>query len=431
MDRAAKRRGARGRLNNLTSPTRRRRISGRLAALLLALACLAGCQQIREGLGGGARPRTLADVPAVRLAFRFEPDADASRLPSSYTNEETETPLDTIKADFDARRGEEALLRTVVSPNGQVALALYATAETAEGDFRMDLYSAQGQFLRNVLPPELVGTFPQWVSWSPDGSRIAFVGIRSASAQPAPTPPVDPVATPGVEPGAPVEGALPTPTVAPFIAPVPVFGTEQIYVCDRDGHQLKPLTTRDGLIYFNPSWAPDGHALSALACKPEEWDARRAEDKTAAGRPRLIDLEGRERLLSDRLADAAPSWSPDSTKIAVAFETDVSIFDAAGEGATGANIPLREPLLKASARYDEERLAKKSDGQAPGAVEGGGAADAAPLSFNPIVRLEWAQPETLYLRTAFVRLYKGGELVTNYARWHALHLSPQAVVLGG
>lgn len=391
------------------------------------------------------RPRTMRDVPAERLAFRFEPDIDANNLPASFNADETEEPLASVKSDFETRRKDEALMRTVVSPDGQRALALYATADTAEGDYRIDMYSAEGQFLRNVLPVDLTGTFPQWVAWSGDSQRVAFIGVRNATPTPTPTP-LDEFVPPVADAPPPVEGA-PTPaaSVAPIIAPVQTFSTEQIYVCDRDGYNIRPLTTRDGLIYFQFEWAPDNHAVAALACKPGEWDARRSENKTPAGRPRLIDLEGRERLLSDQLADAAPVWSPDSSKVAAAFDTSVVIYDATGDAPTGASIPLGEPLLASSARYDSEKLSKSTEANQAGGGDGGvgqkqGAAspsptttpatNAAPLSFNPIVRLEWLQPETLLLRTEFLRLYKGGEFIHNYPRWHILHLSPQAIVLG-
>ncbi|MGH9901851.1 MAG: hypothetical protein ACRD68_08585 [Pyrinomonadaceae bacterium] len=407
--------------------------------LLLALAACAlagaaaGCKQVAETVS--VRPRALRDVPAARLAFRFEPDVNASGLPDAFDGEEADGPLAPIKNDFETRRKEEALLRTVVSPDGQRALALYATADTPEGDFRMDLYSSEGAFLRNILPQDLSGTFPQTVAWSPSGQQIAFIGIKNAAPQPTPSASdlAPPSAAPPVDPGT----AGPAPTVAPIIPPVPTFSTEQVYLSDRDGFGIKPLTTRDGLIYFHLAWAPDNHALAALACKPEEWDARRKEDKRPAGRPRLIDLEGRERLLADRMAEAAPVWSPDASKVATAFETDLAIYDAAGDAPTGAVIPLREPLLAASAQYDAQKLTKQTDtvkanaGGAP-ATESAPAPAAAgdtPLSFNPVVHLEWQQPETLFARTAFLRLYKSGELIRNYPRWHAVHLSPQAALV--
>ena len=390
----------------------RRRVGRRAGALALAACLLASgaCQKIRETVGGGG-PRALAEVPAAGLAFRFEPDADVSALTAALEPPETEELHPAVKADFDSRRTDDALLRTVVAPDGQRVLALYGTPESAENDFRLDLYSAGGEFLRNVLPPELTGTLPRWAAWSPDGRHIAFLGIKNPSAQPAPTP--SPAAEAAAEP--PAEGA-PTPaaTVAPIIAPVAVFNTEQIYVCDRDGYNLRPLTTRDGLIYFNALWSPDGQSLAALACTPAEWDARRAEDKEASGRPRLVDLGGRERLLSDQIADAPPEWSPDGSKVAAAFDKSVVIYDAAGDKPTAASLPLAEPLLAASARYDETQL--KTPPSDP------------PLSLNPVVRLRWLRPETLYAQTGFVRVYKTAP-VAKYLRWHAVHLSPQAAVL--
>src|SRR5207245_6283713 len=124
-----------------------------------------------------------------------------------------------------------------------------------------------------------------------------------------------------------------------------VFNTEQIYLCNRDGYDLKPLTTREGLIYFALGWAPDNHALVALACKESEWDAREKEFKTPAGRPRLITLDGQERLLDDALPEAPPAGSPDSAKFPPAFAFDLGTYDAAGKRPTQSAIALRGRCL--------------------------------------------------------------------------------------
>ena len=50
-----------------------------------------------------------------------------------------------------------------------------------------------------------------------------------------------------------------------------------------------------------------------------------------------------------------------------------------------------------------------------------------PVSFNPIVRLEWPAPEKLYLETAYVSVRS--ELIKTLSRWHLVTLSPQAAVL--
>ena len=81
------------------------------------------------------------------------------------------------------------------------------------------------------------------------------------------------------------------------------------------------------------AWAPDSHSLAALACLEREWSAREADGlgQIPAGRPRVIQLNGQERLLDDRLSDAGLAWSPDSSKIAAAYDYDVKLYDAAGE----------------------------------------------------------------------------------------------------
>ncbi|HEX8652033.1 MAG TPA: hypothetical protein VF708_14425 [Pyrinomonadaceae bacterium] len=379
-----------------------------LVFTLLALTCAVavGCRQ--PWGKKSVRPRSLRDVPAERLAYRF--DADTNAPPA--TGQDPNDRLQSVQNDFDTRRKDDALVRTVLSPDRQRALALYETGDVQPGEFRIDLYGVEGNFLRNVTPPELSGAFAPTVSWSPDGSAIAFIGRKSIiSATPTPTPPED---APQEEPSPPEPGA----SVAPLFAPVPVFGTEQIYVCNRDGYELKPLTTREGLIYFYFVWAPDSHAVASLACREDEWETRDAAHLVPAGRPRLIEASGQERLLDDALAAAPPVWSPDSSKVATAFETSVGIYDAITSQPTAARIQLREPLLVASAAYDEKKLGAKNK------------REGTPVSFNPVVRLEWLLPETLFIQTGFVRKYPS-ETVTNFMRWHALHLSPQAALLSG
>jgi hypothetical protein len=224
---------------------------------------------------------------------------------------------------------------------------------------------------------------------------------------------------------------LPSPSIAPLFAPLATFDTEQVYLCNSDGYDLKPLTTRQGLIYFALSWAPDGHALAALACKEAEWETREKEFKTPAGRPRLISIDGEERLLDDALAEVPLVWSPDSSKVATSFGVDVGIYDAAGKVPTQARIVLRDRLLNASAAFDEKsKPAKKPTPETANKNSGDqtpASATTVPVSFNPVVRLEWPAPEKLYLETAYVSVRS--ELIKTFARWHLVTLSPQAAVL--
>jgi hypothetical protein len=398
----------------------------RLAALVILLALVwAACSSNSDPQR--VRPRQLRDVPAQRLAYTVRADTEA---PPEINQEEASTkPLPAIQQDFDARRKDDALLRTVTSPDGQRALALYGTIDEPGPTFHIDLYAADGKFLRNLSPPDLAGVFADSVLWSSDGGLIAFVGRKSQKPQPTPTPFEELLELPAPSP---LPTALPSPSIAPAFGLVPVFNTEQVYLCNRDGFDLKPLTTREGLIYFALSWAPDNHALAALACRESEWEAREKEFKTPAGRPRIITVDGQERLLDDSLAEAPPAWCPDSSKVATAFGVDVGIYDAASKAPTQARINLREPLLAASTAFDEKSSAamKKSaatPGKAGNAQPTPSPVISLPASFNPIVRLEWPVPEKLYLETAYVSMRS--ELIKTFSRWHLITLSAQAAVL--
>src|SRR6266404_2762933 len=56
------------------------------------------------------RPLVLRDVPAQRLAYRFEADI---KLSDEIKNEDTGDKIEAIQIDFNTRRENDALLRTV------------------------------------------------------------------------------------------------------------------------------------------------------------------------------------------------------------------------------------------------------------------------------------------------------------------------------
>lgn len=392
------------------------RITSIFTFTTVCLLAAAGCQTIIERRD--VRPLVLRDVPAQRLAYRFEADIG---LPTEVQVDESNEKLAAIQTDFNTRRPDDALLRTVPSPDGQRVLALYGTETEPSPNFRIDLYATDGKFLRNLTPPDLSCVFPETVAWSSDGNLIAFIAHRAVKPAATPTPPPG-VALPEVTP----EEAQPSPSIAPTFAPVPTFNTEQIYVCNRDGYDLRPLTSREGLIYFYFAWAPDNHAMVAMACREAEWAEREKAYKLPAGRPRLIALDGAERLLDDELTECLPAWSPDSAKVMTAFDVDVGIFDAASNTPTQARIRLRDSLIAASLNY-EKTITKKDNGSDKSS-SGSSQPSGPPPSFNPIVRVEWPSPEKLYLQTAYIRVYPN-ESINTFQRWHRMVLSPQAAVL--
>jgi len=388
-------------------------IASKTILCFLCLLVAIGCRSVIERQD--VRPRVLRDVPARNLAYRLTPDTSP---PTTETEDFDKFPA--IANIFAAKRKDEALIRTVTSPDGRRVLALYGAADDPGSTFRIDLYNSDGEFLRNLIPPDLACVFPETVTWSPDGSFINFIARRRVAPSPSPTPFEEPVPQPSGSP-------LPSPStsVAPIFAPVASFSTEQIYICNRDGYDLKPLTSRDGLIYFYFVWAPDGNAMAALACKEDEWNERERQGKLPAGRPRLISLDGTERLLDDGMTDALPVWCPDASKVATAFDTDVAIYDAGGKTPTQGRLPLGDQLIAASVAYDQKTTTKKAN--ANSATHNASSVPTTPASFNPIVRLDWRRPETLYFQTAYVRVRP--ETINTFQRWHQLSLSAQAAVL--
>jgi len=379
--------------------------------ILLTIFFASSCKSVIDRQD--VRPKVLRDVPARNLAYRFSADVTS---PSTETDDAQEK-FGPIANDFSTKRKDEARLRTVVSPDKRRVLALYGTADEPGATFRIDLYSSEGLFLRNLVPPDIACVFPETVTWSPDGNFINFIAHKRVMPSPTPTPQPEDIPVPTTSPA-------PAPSVSPIFAPVASFNTEQIYICNRDGYDLKPLTAREGLIYFYFAWAPDATALAALACKEDEWNARERQYKLPAGRPRLIGLDGSERLLDDALTDALPVWSPDASKIATAFDTDVAIYDAGGKTPTQSRIPLRDQLVDASVVFEQRTSTKKANSNSTTPTS----TSTVPPSFNPIVRLEWPKPESLYFETAFVRVMPS-ETINTFQRWHQLTLSAQAAVL--
>ena len=385
--------------------------------ILFTLVFAAGCKSVIERQD--VRPRVLRDVPARNLAYRLAPDV---ALPSNLNPDEVPDKDVNVANDFAAKRENDALLRTIASPDGKRVLALYGTEDEPSSAFRIDLYSSTGEFLRNLIPPDISCLFPETVAWSPDGRFINFIARKRVSPSPTPTPPSR------TEPE-PLGSPEPSPSVAPLFPSVTSFNTEQIYICNRDGYDLKPLTSREGLIYFYFAWAPDSHALVALACTENEWNAREQQFKLPAGRPRLITPDGNERLLDDGITDALPVWCPDASKVATAYDTDVAIYDAGGSTPTQGRVPLGDQLIAASVSYEEKSSTKKANANAkPAASPASSSTPATPPSFNPIVTLQWPTPETLYFKTAYVRVMRS-ETINTFQRWHQLNLSAQAAIL--
>jgi hypothetical protein len=186
--------------------------------------------------------------------------------------------------------------------------------------------------------------------------------------------------------------------------------------------------------------------LAALASSAREWKyldlmaASKHEILTPQGRLRIIEKNGRERRLDDNMTAVRPVWSPDSSKVATAFDTQIRIYDAGGSNPTQAAVPLRNQLLISSQAYDldqQKKLQAANSGTDAKAEANTASTPGQPLStlpdekllvsFNPIVEVAWTADELLYLKTAYVkRMQNPAESAMSFARWHRLVFSIQS-----
>ena len=442
----------------------------RLAYLMLigSVAAVSGCRNDPVP-PQGQTVSSLKEVPAVRLNYRYEADVPSPGDAKRSSNDQRNAA---VQNDFDQNRAQELLDKTILSPDGKRVLTVYHKAADLQSEFRLDMYSPEGKLLRKITADTMAVHFPDTILWSPDSATVAFVAmVRSASVETG----VSPISERELEKGsnANTKAVLPadvntntnaavpetnteanTNTETPAATQVPpanvlTFRTEQIYICNADGDGIKPITQNEGLIYFYYVWSPDSSMLAALAATGREWQylQYRADEKgeifVPVGRPRLVEKTGRERRLDDALTPVQPVWSPDSAKVACAFDTQVRIYDANGNTPTQAAIPLRNNLLLSSKTFDDEQQAKLNaanaapnvNTQANSTANSNVGPTTLPdektlVSFNPVVALNWPSEEQLYFQTAYVKRMKNeADSVTSFPRWHRMILTPQAAAL--
>ncbi len=401
-----------------------------------------------------AAPPVMKSVPAVRLNYKYEADVPA---PVTDTNTAVAERDRAVQSDFDTNRPVDELLeRTIPSPDKKHVLAVYRNIADTIDEYRLDMYSPDGKFEKKLTSDTMAVHFPDTIVWSPDSASLAFVAmirsqnaINPISSSTAPRESSSAVENSNIvveesnaKPATSATASAPTPTAPTGIL---TFRTEQIYICGADGNNLKPVTENEGLIYFYYTWSPDSSMLAALATTSREWkyaeivSASKGEAIFPLGRLRIIERNGRERRLDDNLTGVRPVWSPDSTKVAAAFETQVRIYDAGGANPTQAAIPLRNQLLISSQAYDraQQRQAAEGSNSDVGTLANTATPDQLStlpdekllVSYNPIVALLWREDSMVYLKTAYVKRMKNeADNVTSFARWHRLPLSIQPSV---
>jgi len=182
-------------------------------------------------------------------------------------------------------------LLLIVVMSGTTVLASHHKAQiafssTRDGNLEIYVMNADGNNqIRLTNHPE--ADFQP--SWSPDGSRIAFVSDRNG-------------------------------------------GNDQIYVMDSSGKNVEKLT--NGAFDRHPAWSPDGKRIAYHGYEDEDW----VEDEEVNFKIFLIAPDGsnRRKLAGDiPSSDTEPAWSPDSQQIAFVswredWTGDIGVMDAEG-----------------------------------------------------------------------------------------------------
>ena len=177
-------------------------------------------------------------------------------------------------------------------PGGTLAFASDRDSSTAPST-QIYLSGTDGTGLERLT------NFPWWAmepSWSPDGTRIAFAGVR---------------------PEAYFKGDF-----VPFNGnPHLTAHAHDIYVMNRDGSHLQKLTNRDRENDQYPAWSPDGSTIAFMrGCDPVNCAPHIALMGSDGSNP--VEITHGEGL------DFRPTWSPDGSTLA--FERDAPDFSHAG-----------------------------------------------------------------------------------------------------
>lgn len=445
-----------------------------LLILVMILVFFGSCKDNKVFTNQEPVPLALRDVPSQRLNYSFESD-----VPEPTTEEPVEdlqSKNEAVQKHFDENRTLEILDRTITSPDKQRVLAVYRTIEDAEGHFRLDMYSVDGKLLKHITHDEMAVSYPDTIVWSPNSENAAFIAIvrpgnqKNSEKTDDKKPEKDSVKKAFQDSD--LESNQNTDTdekvlitnedeIIDAVPPdeqstkadenVLTFRTLQIYICNGNGGALKPLTSREGLMYFYFTWSPDSSMIAALAAPFTEWKFRElqmvnlGERFVPLGRPRIVEKNGVERLLDDLPTSVYPVWSSDSAKVAVAYNKQVRIYDTIGARRTQAAIPLKNQLLLSSKTFDEQlKKEEELDNSNSEGVEKSGSENTntqvksktsttlpderSLVSFNPIINLVWLQDSLLYLQTGYVKVFTNNQIEdrNSYLRWHRLTLSPQA-----
>jgi Tol biopolymer transport system component len=317
------------------SPSRVR--ARRIATLALAAA-----------IGVGAVATAWLLLPLRKEADRAgagEPTGKIAYTHLTVTGEETNEVLNydvyVVNADgsdvMPLVTGPDAAYAPTWSPDG-TRMAFIAAAPDASSP-ELWVVNSDGSDARPILqdPPPSDDQAP---AWSPDGTRIAFVASEKSGKA------VWVVRADGTGTNRIVQGNWQQVTWSPDGTKLALTGSGDrpgygISVIGVDGSELTRLAEFDKFVAY-PSWSPDGTRIAAMVQDPaDEFDYRwdiYVVNADATGLTRLTEWEG---------LDGFPVWSPDGRWIVFCSDRDASAEELrqnrAGESWFGASLYLMRP----------------------------------------------------------------------------------------